>query len=153
MTEIYNLGYGDYVRTCFGGQTYEKINKKTGKVEKEWNSTLSLFDKDKIYCIVGSSCVQEGLDLSKVDVCILAQGGKSDRTTLQSVGRALRKSKTGKYSWIIDIEDMEDEMLHKQYVERMQKYKKVLGLTEKNEVFKNLNPETLEEIFCKYENI
>ena len=153
MTEIYNLGYGDYVRTCFGGQTYEKINKKTGKVEKEWNSTLSLFDKDKIYCIVGSSCVQEGLDLSKVDVCILAQGGKSDRTTLQSVGRALRKSKTGKYSWIVDIEDMEDEMLHKQYIERMQKYKKVLGLTEKDEVFKNLNPKTLEEIFCKYENI
>lgn len=153
MTEIYNLGYGDLVRTCFGGQTYEKCNRKTGRIEKEWNSTLTLFDKDKIKIIVGSSAIQEGIDLSKVDVCILAQGGKSDRTTLQSVGRALRKSKTGKFSWIVDIEDIEDEMLHKQFNERMVKYKKVLGLTNKDEVFKNLNPQLLENIFVQYEEL
>ncbi len=153
MMEMHNMGYGDYVRTCFGGQTYEKINRRTGKLEKEWNSTLTLFDKDKIKCIIGSSAIQEGIDLSKVDVCILAQGGKSDRTTLQSVGRALRKSKTGKFSWIVDIEDMEDDMLHRQYVERMIKYKKVLGLTDEDEVFKNLNPQTLEEIFIQWEEL
>lgn len=153
MMEIHNLGYGDYVRTCFGGQTYEKINKRTGKLEKEWNSTLTLFDKEKIKCIVGSSSIQEGIDLSKVDVCCLAQGGKSDRTTLQSVGRALRKSKTGKYSWIVDIEDMEDEMLHKQFNERYIKYKKVLGLTDENEVFRNLSIEQLEEKFIYWENL
>ena len=153
MTEIHNLGYGDLVRTCFGGQTYEKVNKRTGKIEKEWNSTLELFDKDKIKIIVGSSSIQEGIDLSKVDVCILAQGGKSDRTTLQSVGRALRKSKTGKYSWLIDIEDIEDSMLHKQFDERYIKYRKVLGLTDADEVFKNLNSEMLEEIFIRYEEL
>ena len=153
MTEIHNLGYGDLVRTCFGGQTYEKINKRTGKLEKEWNSTLTLFDKDKIKIIIGSSAIQEGIDLSRVDVCILASGGKSDRTTLQSVGRALRKSKTGKFSWIVDIEDVQDDMLHKQYIERRVKYKKVLGLEDKDEVFTNLNPKTLEETFCKYEEL
>ena len=153
MMEIHNLGYGDYVRTCFGGQTYEKINKRTGKLEKEWNSSLTLFDKEKIKCIVGSSSIQEGIDLSKVDVCILAQGGKSDRTTLQSVGRALRKSKTGKFSWIVDIEDIEDEMLHKQFNERYIKYKKVLGLVDNDEVFKNLNPKMLENIFVQYEEL
>ena len=153
MMEMHNLGYGEYVRTCFGGQTYEKINKRTGKLEKEWNSTLTLFDKDKIKCIIGSSSIQEGIDLSKVDVCILAQGGKSDRTTLQSVGRALRKSKTGKFSWIVDIEDIEDEMLHKQFNERLIKYKKVLGLVNNDEVFRNLNPQTLEEIFVQWEEL
>lgn len=153
MAEIYNLGYGDYVRTCFGGQTYEKINKRTGKLEKEWNSTLTLFDKEKIKCIVGSSAIQEGIDLSRVDVCLLASAGKSDRTTLQSVGRALRKSKTGKYSWIVDIEDIEDSMLHRQFDERLIKYKKVLGLTKDEDVFRNLNPEKLEEIFIQYEEL
>lgn len=153
MTEIYNLGYGDYVRTCFGGQTYEKINKKTGKVEKEWNSTLSLFDKDKIYCIIGSSCIQEGLDLSKVDVCILAQGGKSDRTTLQSVGRALRKSKTGNFAYIIDFNDSEDQMLNKQFIERYVKYKRVLGITNSDDILKNCNIKQLEEKFIEWEDI
>lgn len=153
MSEMYNMGYGDLVRTCFGGQTYEKCNRKTGRIEKEWNNTLDLFDKNKIKVIVGSSAIQEGVDLSRVDVCILGQGGKSDRTCLQSVGRALRKSKTGKYSWIVDINDLEDDMLQKQFNERMTKYKKVLGLTSDDEVFMNLNPETLEQKFIEWENI
>jgi hypothetical protein len=72
---------------------------------------------------------------------------------LQSVGRALRRSKTGKYSWIVDIEDIEDEMLHKQFNERMIKYKKVLGLTDENEVFRNLNPQLLEEKFIQWEGL
>jgi hypothetical protein len=67
--------------------------------------------------------------------------------------RALRKSKTGKFSWIVDIEDVEDEMLHKQYRERRIKYKKVLGLDNKDEVFENLNPKLLEDIFIQWEEL
>lgn len=153
MKSIYDLGYGDLARTCFGGSKYERCNRKTGRIEKEFNSTLQLFDKDKIKIIIGSSCIQEGIDLSRVDVCILAQGGKSDRTTLQSVGRALRRSKTGNFSWIVDFDDSDDKMLNKQYRERMIKYKKVLGLHSSDEVFKKLTISELEEIFKKYENI
>lgn len=153
MQEIHAMGYGDLVRTCFGGQKYEKANRKTGRIEKEWNSTLDLFDKDKIKIIIGSSAIQEGIDLSKVDVCILAQGGKGDRTTLQSVGRALRKSKTGKYAWLVDIDDSDDEMLNKQFRERLIKYKKVLGITDGDELFNNLTIDDLEEIFYKYEEL
>lgn len=153
MQEIHAMGYGDLVRTCFGGQKYEKANRKTGRIEKEWNSTLDLFDKDKIKIIIGSSAIQEGIDLSKVDVCILAQGGKGDRTTLQSVGRALRKSKTGKYAWLVDIDDSDDEMLNKQFRERLIKYKKVLGITDGDELFNNVTIDDLEEIFYKYEEL
>ena len=153
MYELYNLGYADCVRTCYGGQKYEKIKPKTGKIDKEWNNALKLFDTDKINCIIGSSCIQEGIDLSKVDVCILAQGGKKDRTALQSFGRALRKSKTGKFSWLVDIDDTKDRMLYNQYCERMKKYKNVLGLDNKDNVFKNLSIEELENIFKKYEEL
>ena len=152
MLNIANLGYREIVRTCFGGQRYEKVNKK-GNIEKEWNNVLQKFDKDKIKILVGSSCIQEGLDLSKVDVCILAAGGKADRTTLQSIGRALRKSKTGKYSWLIDFDDTEDKMLNKQFKERMVKYRKILGLKSEEEIFENLSIKQLENIFCKYEEI
>ena len=150
---IHEEGYGDIARTCFGGQTYEKINKKSGKIEKEYNSALKLFDKEKIKIIIGSSCIQEGLDLSKVDVCILAQGGKSDRTTLQSVGRALRRSKTGKYAYIVDFNDLTDDMLNKQFRERMMKYKKVLGINNADDIIKNCNIEQLESKFKEWEDI
>ena len=145
-------GYGDIARTCFGGQTYEKINKK-GKLEKEYNNVLKMFDKEKIKIIIGSSCIQEGLDLSKVDVCLLAAGGKSDRTTLQSVGRALRRSKTGKYAYIIDFNDSQDDMLNKQFRERMMKYKKVLGITNPDDIIKNCNIIQLENKFKEWEDI
>jgi len=153
LQEIYNLGYGDIARTCFGGQTYEKVNKRNGKIEKDFNSALKLFDKDKVKIIIGSSCIQEGLDLSKVDVCILAQGGKSDRTTLQSVGRALRRSKTGKYAYIVDFNDLEDNMLNKQFRERMVKYKKVLGINNSDDMIKNCTIVQLEEKFKEWEDI
>lgn len=153
LKKIYDLGYGDLARTCFGGQTYEKCNRKTGKIEKEWNNTLQLFDKEKIKIIVGSSAIQEGIDLSRVDCCILAMGGKADRTCLQSVGRCLRKSKTGKYAYIVDFNDTQDKMLSRQFRERMIKYKKVLGITNSNDILKNTNPEELEIKFKEWENI
>lgn len=153
LKKIYDLGYGDLARTCFGGQTYEKCNRKTGKIEKEWNNTLQLFDKDKIKIIVGSSAIQEGVDLSRVDVCILAQGGVADRTCLQSVGRCLRRSKTGRFAYIIDFNDTQDKMLSRQFRERMIKYKKVLGITNSNDILKNTNPEELEIKFKEWENI
>lgn len=151
MVQIANLGYRKIVRTCFGGQKYEKVNKK-GRVEKEFNNALTLFDKEKVKIIVGSSCIQEGIDLSKVDVCILAQGGVSDRTTLQSVGRALRRSKTGKYAYLIDFNDKEDRILNNQYRERMIKYEKVLGINKKD-IVKNANVQILEQKFREWENI
>lgn len=153
LKTIYDFGYGDLARTCFGGQKYEKCNRKTGKIEKEWNSTLQLFDKEKIKIIIGSSAIQEGIDLSRVDACILAQGGKSDRTTLQSVGRALRKSKTGKYAYIVDFNDTCDKMLNNQFRERMRKYKKVLGITNSEDILKNATIDQLENKFKEWENI
>ena len=153
LKEIYNLGYGDVARTCFGGQTYEKINRNNGKIEKEYNNVLRLFDKEKIKIIIGSSCIQEGLDLSKVDSCILASGGKSDRTTLQSIGRALRKSKTGKYAYIVDFNDAGDEMLSKQFRERMIKYKKVVGISNSEDILKNCSVKQFEDWFKNLENI
>ena len=152
LREIYNLGYGDICRTCFGGQTYEKINKK-GKIEKDYNSALNSFNKDKVKIIIGSSCLVEGIDLKKVDVCILAQGGKSDRVTLQSVGRALRRSKNGKYAYIVDFNDYEDGMLSRQFVERNIKYKKVLGITSTEDVLNKATISDLENKFKEWENI
>lgn len=153
LKEIYNLGYGNVARNCFGGRKYEKINKRTGKIEVEYNDVLEMFNKNKINVIIGSSCLQEGIDLSCVDCCILSQGGRGDRTSLQSIGRAMRKSKTGKYGYIVDINDSQDRMLNNQYRERMIKYKKILNIKSSNDIIKNCTPEQFEDKFKLWEEL
>ena len=153
LKEIYDLGYGQKSRICYGGQTYEKVNKKNGKIEKDYQSALDLFNKDKINILIGSNVLQEGIDLKKVDGIILGMGGKADRTSLQSVGRALRLSKTGEFAYIVDINDLKDRMLNKQFVERMRKYKSVLGIIQKEDILNDCNPDKFEEQFIKWEKI
>ena len=153
MKAIYDLGYGDIVRCCFGGQTYQKINMKNGKVEKEFNNVIEMFEKGKIKIIIGSSAIQEGIDLPHLDTCILAFGGKCDRTTLQSVGRALRTTKTGKYAYIVDFNDYEDRMLTGQFRERMIKYKKVLNIKKSEDIIKNCTIKEFEEKFKEWESL
>jgi len=152
MQYIYELGYGPYVRTCYGGQKYGKINKK-GKFEKEYLDVLNLFDRDRINVLVGSSTLQEGIDLKKVDGVILADVGKSDRGTLQSLGRCLRLSKTGKFAYVIDFNDEEDEILNRHYNERLIKYERVLGITNEQDRLLNINMKEFVKQFKEWENI
>ena len=153
LTEVNNLGYGQKSRICYGGQTYEKINKKNGKIEKDYQDALNLFNKDKINILIGSSVLQEGIDLKKVDGIILAMAGKADRTSLQSVGRALRLSKTGKFAYIVDINDLQDRMLHNQFIERMRKYKSVLGIAQKENILNDCTTNQFEKKFIEWEEI
>ena len=54
---------------------------------------------------------------------------------------------------IVDFNDTQDKMLSRQFRERMIKYKKVLGITNSNDILKNTNPEELEIKFKEWENI
>lgn len=73
----------------------------------------------------------EGYDLPSLDTVVLASGGKSDRLTVQRIGRALRKDKDNpdKVARIIDVFDKDGGMLQKHSNERLRVYRKENAFT------------------------
>jgi superfamily II DNA or RNA helicase len=59
-----------------------------------------------------------------MDVIIMAGGGKSNKQTVQRVGRALRKSEGKSKAMIIDFYDADNGMLERHSKARLKTYKK-----------------------------
>jgi superfamily II DNA or RNA helicase len=52
--------------------------------------TISDFNDKKVNILIGSSVIGEGIDIRSADHLVLAQGGKSEITIVQAVGRLVR---------------------------------------------------------------
>lgn len=78
-----------------------------GELEDEIReSKLQEMRDGTLKVLIATSIMDEGVDISGIDVLIMAAGGKSLRQTIQRVGRAIRKKK-GREN-IADIYDFED---------------------------------------------
>lgn len=76
-----------------------------GKTSSEDRTEIfKKFSKKEILILI-STVVKEGVNIPSMDVLIMAGGGKSDKATIQKVGRALRKSKNKDEALIIDFYD------------------------------------------------
>ena len=84
------------------------------------------FDEGYFNVLVSTNHLDEGVDLSNLDVCILASGGKKDRRIIQRIGRALRVNKTGKYAYIIDFYDRGSGVLEKHSNARMKLFRETV---------------------------
>lgn len=113
---------------------------------------LSMLSKGEIYTVIGTQHIDEGVDLSQLDCMVLAGGGKKDRRIVQRVGRVLRKSKTGKYAYIVDFTDEGSTVLSRQSRERLKLYKNTIGVP-KDHLFDGIHLEDLEETFKKLEGL
>lgn len=83
--------------------------------------------------VIVTSIFDEGVDVTSIDVLILASGGKAYRQVVQRVGRVLRKDKNGKaMSYVFDFVDKQHRILVKHSNARVNIYKeqqfKVLGV-------------------------
>jgi len=79
--------------------------------------------KDKKTLILISTVINEGVNIPSMDVIIMAGGGKSNKQTIQRVGRALRKSKGKEIARIIDFYDADNGMLERHSKARLKTYK------------------------------
>jgi superfamily II DNA or RNA helicase len=57
---------------------------------EEINNTISAFNDKQIKVLIGSSVIGEGIDVRSTDHLIMCQGGKSEITMVQAIGRAIR---------------------------------------------------------------
>ncbi|MBA7631294.1 ATP-dependent RNA helicase SrmB [subsurface metagenome] len=85
-------------------------------------NSLDDFKRRKLKVLVSSIILKEGVDIPAIDVLIVASGTKSKITTLQSLGRALRRTKQKTKALIVDFTDYNDSYLLKHSKRRLEIY-------------------------------
>lgn len=75
--------------------------------------------KKKYMCVIATTIWKEGVNIPTLNVCINAAGGKSEITTLQSVGRSLTKVEGKKHATIVDFFDQSHHYLISHFGERI----------------------------------
>jgi len=119
------------VRIIKHGRNLQTLFKKEGvKSEFIWGdditdhrrNSLNDFKRRKLKVLISSMILKEGVDIPAIDVVIIASGAKSKITTLQSLGRALRRTKRKTKALIIDFTDLNDSYLLKHSKRRLEIY-------------------------------
>ena len=122
-------------------QVFERNNLKvhvlTGRQSSDKRmKILEQFKKRKIKRLIVTNWFDEGMDIPEIDLLILASGGKSERSIIQRVGRALRKSEFKNRVVIVDILDSGVKYLTSHAKKRLEIFKN-MGFEVK--VFKNID--------------
>jgi len=92
--------------------------------EDHRRNSLDDFKRRKLKVLVSSIILKEGVDIPAIDVLIVAAGAKSKITTLQSLGRALRRTKRKTKALIVDFTDYNNQYLLKLSKRRLEIYHK-----------------------------
>lgn len=115
-----------------GGESYIYEDTKLVQVNtKKSDEDINIFDmyaNDELLVMIATSHMDEGADIKNLDVVILAGGGKKPRRIIQRVGRVLRKTKNGKYAYIIDFSDDGLQVLKRQSEYRLELYKDLIDI-------------------------
>jgi len=152
MKYIYKINSGLCLfntRASYGGGKFEYFDGK--EFVNDSSDVLDKFSDGEYSILIGTSHIYEGIDVSNLDAIILAFGGKKERMVFQGIGRALRKTKNGKYAYIVDFNDKNDPVLSSQFRKRTKMYKEVMRVPD-DMFFNNVETDELEGIFNKLEN-
>lgn len=146
------FGMSNQVRASYGGGKFEKFDEEYKEFVSADEDVLDKFNNGTYKILIGTSHIYEGTDISNLDVIILAYGGRKDRLQIQGTGRALRITKTGKYAYIVDFNDVGDRMLSRQSNERFERYQTEMKIPE-SRIFNDITIGDLSDIFKRLEGI
>ena len=136
----------------FGSDEYWVVNDK-GECEPGNNQLASqyknLFAEGKITTMICTSHMFEGADIPNLDVVMLAEVGKKVRKIIQGIGRGLRKTKKGRYAYIIDFTDHEGGVLEYHSRLRSDYCRQLIGI---EQIYDGVNPSQLGELIDSLEN-
>lgn len=88
----------------------------------EINNTISSFNQKKIRVLIGSSVIGEGIDVRSTDHLIMCQGGKSEVSIVQAIGRAIRLYEGKQTAYVHDFYFEGSRYLSKHAEEREEIY-------------------------------
>lgn len=108
---------GSSVTVYQGGIVTDSYKDTEGIVKSE-------FSKGLIDCIIGTTTLDEGVDMPTISSVILAGGQKTSIRIIQRIGRGLRKKAGDNTTFIFDFTDRFNVVLQKHYKLRKQTYDK-----------------------------
>lgn len=127
-SSISKLGYsvtmmtgGMSISVYSNGQIVDKYTDNDNIVIKEFND-------GKIDVLIGTSTLDEGVDIPSLSSVILAGGGKSNIKTLQRIGRSMRQKAGTNSTYIIDFRDRFNIVTNSHFKKRKGLYDE-LGIT------------------------
>ncbi len=88
---------------------------------EERNAIKAQLEKGEINCVITTKVWREGINIPNLGAVILAGGGKARLSTLQAIGRGLRKAPGKEYAVIVDMLDPYD-YLAKHSIQRLSIY-------------------------------
>lgn len=86
-------------------------------------NTIQAMKDGELKVLIASTILDEGVDISGIDVLIMGAGNKSLRETLQRVGRGLRRKEGDNTLTVIDFIDKTNKYLYNHSKERLTIYK------------------------------
>jgi superfamily II DNA or RNA helicase len=89
---------------------------------EEINDTITAFNEKRINILIGSSVIGEGIDVRSTDHLIMCQGGKSEITMVQAIGRAIRLFDGKLMAYIHDFRFNGTNYMEKHVDERIEAY-------------------------------
>lgn len=135
---VCSFGAGEYVSIADGGLKYSKNSAFKEK-----------FASGEITVMICTSHMFEGADIPNLDAVILAEVGKKVRKVIQGVGRGLRRTKKGRYAYVIDFTDHKGGVLAYHSNLRLGYYKTLIGV---RQVADNVQADSLGKLIDQLEN-
>jgi len=108
------------------GKPAQWVDSDAGKVDRE--ARIQGLRDGTLLILCATSLADEGLDIAKLDVVILATPQKAPGRTIQRVGRVMRPTFA---PTVYDIVDADNGLAENQWYQRRAAYKRKLGVTPK----------------------
>ena len=119
---ISKAGYTVYMMTGGRSVTVYLDGRDIDKYTDNDNQVIRDFNEGKIDALIGTSTLDEGVDIPSLSAVILAGGGKSKLKTLQRIGRGLRPKTIDNTTIIIDFRDRFNVVTHAHFKARKNLY-------------------------------
>lgn len=150
--KLIEKGLGSSTVMMFGGNLKYKYCITSNSIDRTDDDIMESYSSGRYQILIGTSVLYEGVDVPNLDGVLLFSVGKNPRVLIQSIGRVLRKTKTGRYAYILDFTDHEDKILRRQSLSRRELYLDLIGV-DSNLIFDKLTPIMIETYFMSLEGL
>lgn len=114
--KVYMMTGNQDLRIYSGGTDIEHFTDTENRILKD-------FEDGKVDAIIGTSALDEGVDIPSLGSVILAGGGKGRLKVIQRIGRAIRKKSGDNTAYVFDFRDRFNVITQSHYRKREAMYK------------------------------